>query len=167
MLDSNHIMLANLPSACSAHLVLLHLFLERITWNNFLTKVLRQNRLRYFALPISISLNFHRVHSLQMNDCGRWAKKSFDSAAERSINRRSGQKMNESGCGHVMESSDIFSTDRPWYNIKKYQTVLLAGEWFSSKKLPKFREPVQSRSLVEASNRIETSTKSGNTTISG
>ena len=75
--------------------------------------------------------------------------------------------MNESGCGHVMESSDIFSTDRPWYNIKKYQRVLLAGEWFSSKKLPKFRQPVQSRSLVEASNRIETSTKSGNTTISG
>ena len=95
-----------------------------------------------------------------MNNCERWAKKSFDSAAERSINRRSGQKMNESGCGHVMESSDIFSADRPWYNIKKYQRVLLAGEWFSSKKKPKFRDPVQSRSL-------ETSTKCGNTTISG
>jgi hypothetical protein len=53
--------------------------------------------------------------------------------------------VNESGCGHVMESNDIFSSDRPWYNIKKYQRILLASEWFSSKKLPKFREPVESR----------------------
>ncbi len=36
---------------------------------------------------ISIWLHFHRVHSSQMNDCGRWTKKSFDLAAERSINR--------------------------------------------------------------------------------
>jgi hypothetical protein len=36
---------------------------------------------------ISIWLHFHRAHSLQLNDCGRWTKNSFDSAAERSINR--------------------------------------------------------------------------------
>jgi hypothetical protein len=51
--------------------------------------------------------------------------------------------VNESGCGHVMESNDIFSTDRPWYNIKKYQRILLANEWFSSKKLSKMpKNPV-------------------------
>jgi hypothetical protein len=43
----------------------------------------------------------------------------------------------------------FFSTDGPWYNIKKYQRVLLASEWFSSKKLPKFREPVQGRHLTK------------------
>ncbi len=54
--------------------------------------------------------------------------------------------MNESGRGRVMESNDFF-----FVKFKNTKGFCLQANGSPVKKIPKFREPVQSKSLMEAS----------------
>jgi translation elongation factor EF-1alpha len=58
--------------------------------------------------------------------CGVIDKRSFEKLEKEAQEVHA--DVNENGCGHVMESNNIFFTDRPWYNIKIYRRVLLASE---------------------------------------